>query len=101
MSNPRWTIGMKAVNPNGRPKKSVLTPEGILERLMLRYFTPNRVTKMLRTQSNTYQLNFYIDGNKILAASKTKIDNLSEAEINRLHDQIMEALEKQQHGKAV
>ncbi len=34
MGNPLWKAGMKAVNPEGRPKRSVRTPQAMLERFI-------------------------------------------------------------------
>ncbi len=91
MSNPLWKAGMTAVNPAGRPKHSVRTIEGVHERLILGYFTNNRVKKILKTLPDKDQLNFYTMSLNILLP-KRSIEGMSAADVDKLHDQLMTAI---------
>ncbi len=89
MANPQWHTGMKAVNPNGRPKNinSVLTTRGLVERFVKRNITPNKLTKMFNSFSEEKKLSFLLELLPYVMAKKSP-DSLDETVINQLYEKL-------------
>ncbi len=57
MANPLWKVGMESANATGRPKHSVRTVKGMVERFVKRNITPNKLQKMFDALSEKDKLN--------------------------------------------
>lgn len=101
MANPLWKAGMAPVNPAGRPKRSVTTVKGMVERFVIRNITPNKLQKMFNVLSEKDKLNMLTELLPYVAAKQSSVDGMSNADVDRLYNDLMAAIENQQNAKAV
>ena len=101
MANPLWHTGMKAVNPAGRPKHSVRTVKGMVERFVKRNITPNKLQKMFNELTEKDKFNMLTELLPYVAAKQGGVDGMSEADVNKLYDQLMTAIENRNDKAAV
>lgn len=94
MANPLWKAGMKAQNPHGRPRHSVTTVKGMVERFVKRNITPNKLQKMFDGLNELQKLNMLTELLPYVASKQSATDGLSSAEIDKLYAEIMEAVNK-------
>jgi lipopolysaccharide biosynthesis regulator YciM len=98
MGNPMWVAGGKSANPTGRPKASVRTIKGMVERFVRRNITPNKLQKMYATLSVKEQMEMLMH---LLpyAIAKQSPEGISSEEVDRLYHMVEEALKAKQHGQ--
>lgn len=94
MANPLWKVGMKAVNPAGRPKHSVRTVKGMVERFVLRNITPNKLQKMFNVLNEKEKLNMLTELLPYVAAKQSSIDGMSASDVDKVYEDLMNAIEK-------
>ncbi len=92
MSNPLWKAGMTAVNPAGRPKHSVTTVKGMVERFIKRNITPNKLQKMFNVLNEKEKLNMLTELLPYVSAKETSVNNMSSADVDRLYNELMTAI---------
>jgi hypothetical protein len=99
MANPLWKIGTSG-NPEGRPRHSVRTVKGMVERFVKKNVTPNKLQKMYDTLTEQQKLNMLTELLPYVAA-KVPTEGLSNADIDTLYDRITQSLKpKQDAAKA-
>ncbi len=94
MANPLWKAGMSPVNPLGRPKSSVRTVKGMVERFIKRNITPNKLQRMFNVLSEKEKLNMLTELMPYVAAKQSSVDGLSSADVDQLYEQLMKAIEE-------
>lgn len=91
MANPLWKAGMKPVNPLGRPKNSVTTPAGMLERFVKRHITPNKLKVLFDKLTANQQADFLIQTMPYIMAKKMP-DSISSNEVDELYEKLERAI---------
>jgi hypothetical protein len=99
MANPLWKAGMEAVNPAGRPRHSVRTVRGMVERFVKRNITPNKLQKMYDTLTEQQKLDMLTQLLPYVAA-KVPTEGLTNADIDELYNKITQALKTHGNAKA-
>ena len=89
MANPNWQIGMKAVNAQGRPKNSVTTVRGMVERFVKRNITPNRLQKMYNALTELQKMQMLQELLPYVIARRPA-ETLDESMINDLYKRLKE-----------
>ena len=92
--NPLFKIG--AANPYegaGRPKHSVRTVKGMVERFIKRNITPNKLQKMFNALTEKDKLNMLLELLPYTAPKQTTT-GLSGEDVDQLYNRLMEAIEK-------
>jgi hypothetical protein len=98
MSNPLFVAGQQSPNPSGRPKHSVRSVKGMVERFVRRNMTPNRLSRIFDELSARDQAEL-LTALLPYVISKQPTDAINQEEIERLHAMLQEALNKEEHGK--
>ncbi len=96
--NPLWKAGMAPQNPNGRPRHSVTTIKGMVERFIKRNITPNKLQVMFDGLTEQQKLNMLTELLPYVTPKQTA-DGLTSAQIDEAYNRLMQATK--QHGKAV
>lgn len=89
MANPAWEKGCKSANPAGRPKNSVRTVKGMVERFVKRNITPNRLQKMFDGLTDLQKLNMLTELLPYVAPKQTA-EGISGEEIDKLYEKIQQ-----------
>jgi hypothetical protein len=99
MANPLWVPGSKSANPNGRPRHSVRTVKGMVERFIKRNITPNKLQVMydgLTVQQKLDMLTELLP----YVAPRQSADGLTPSQIDEAYERLVKAMEaKEKHGK--
>lgn len=84
-------VAGKSGNPSGRPKHSVKTVRGMVERFIKRNMTPTKLQRMFATLSEKDRLEMLM---QLLpyALAKQSPDSLTKEEIDRLYESIKNEL---------
>src|SRR5687768_10287980 len=87
MANPLWIPGSKSANPTGRPKSSVRSVRGMVERFVRRNITPNKLQKMFNSLTSTQQIEMLL---QLLpyAIAKQSPEGLNEQQIDELYSKL-------------
>ncbi len=101
MANPLWKVGMKSVNPTGRPKASFRSVKGLVERFVIRNITPNKLQKMYDTLNEKDKLNMLTELLPYVAAKQSSVDGLSASDVDKLHDELIKAIQSNDKARAV
>ena len=99
MANPGLIKGMVPLNPNGRPKNSVRSIKGMLERFVRRNASPRQLQKMfdgLREQQKLEMITEILP----YVLPKQQADSISHDEINKLYDLLKEKANNETKSKA-
>jgi hypothetical protein len=99
MASPLWIPG-KSANPSGRPKHSVRTVKGMVERFVKRNITPNKLQKMFDALTDTQKLDMLTELLPYVAPKMGTTDGLSATDIDTLYDNLMKAIEGKTNAKA-
>ena len=100
MANPLWIPGSESANPSGRPKYSVRSTKGMIERFVRRNITPNKLSRIFDKLSPTEQADLLM--NLIpYVVPKQSAEAINQEEIERLHEMLETALKEKQHDKAI
>jgi hypothetical protein len=91
MANPLWKVGQPSANPTGRPKHSVRTVKGMVERFIKRNITPNKLQVMFNALSEKDKLNMLTELLPYVAPKQTG-ETINAEDVDRLYDKVMEAL---------
>ncbi len=94
MANPLWKAGNPSANPAGRPKHSVRTVKGMVERFVKRNITPNKLQKMFDALSEKERLNMLTELLPYVASKMGSCDSLSAADVDSLYSNLMAEIEK-------
>ncbi len=100
MANPLWKAGMESANKAGRPKHSVKTVKGLVERFVLRNITPNKLQKMFNSLTEKDKLNMLTELLPYVAPKQASTDGLSASDIDTMYDKLMQAIENKTHVQA-
>ena len=98
MSNPLWKVGMKPQNPLGRPKHSVTTPAGMLERFVKRHITPNKLKVLFDKLTPNGQADFLIQTMPYIMAKKMP-DSISASDVDELYAKLEAAINDNDNAK--
>lgn len=100
MANPLWKAGMQPQNPAGRPRYSVTTIKGMVERFVKRNITPNKLQRMYNTLSVKDQLQLLTE---LLPYTlpKQAAESLGAGDIDALYDKVMESLKTNANAQVV
>jgi hypothetical protein len=99
MANPLWVPGSKSANPNGRPRHSVRTVKGMVERFIKRNITPNKLQVMYDGLTVQQKLSMLTELLPYVAPRQTA-ESLSSSDIDTMYEKIMQALKNKEHAKA-
>jgi hypothetical protein len=96
--NPLWKAGMTPVNPAGRPKHSIRTASGMLERFIIRNISPQALKKLFGKLSPNEQANFLLQCLPYIM-SKKSTESLSAEDIDALYEKVTEAMKNNTYEK--
>ena len=100
MANPGLVKGMIPLNPNGRPKNSVRSIKGMLERFMRRNASPRQLQKMYDKLTENQKLEMITQILPYVLA-KPQADSLSVHEIEELYSKLEQTVKDAATKKAV
>ncbi len=93
MGNPLWITGNKSANPAGRPKHSVRTVKGMVERFVKNNMTPNKLKKLFGQLTPSQQAEMLM---QLLPYTLGKVptESISPEEVDKLHRMVEETVKK-------
>lgn len=75
----------------GRPKYSVRTPQGMIERFLKRNISPTKLQKLFNQLSASQQADFLIQVMPYIVAKKAP-DSISASEVDRLYEKLEQTI---------
>ena len=100
MPNPLWVPGSSSANPSGRPKNSVRTIKGMVERFVRRNISPNRLQKMYAGLSARDQVDMLLQLLPYAIAKQTN-DGISNEEVEKLYALVEKAIKQNENRAAI
>jgi hypothetical protein len=94
-----WAVG-KSGNPTGRPRHSVRTVKGMVERFIQKNITPNKMQKMYDSLTSSQQLEMLTTLLPYIIP-KQSTESLSTDQIDELYEKITQALKQTQSNAKV
>jgi len=95
MSNPMWVAGGKSANPAGRPKNSVRTVKGMVERFVRRNITPNKLQKMFGPLNEKDKIDMLLQLLPYVMAKQSS-EGINQEEVEKLHEMLENALKQKE-----
>lgn len=100
MANPLWKAGQTSPNPTGRPRGSVRTIKGMVQRFVSKNITPNRLQVMYDKLTENQKLEMLM---QLLpyVIPKQQPDSLTSAEIDELYQKLEQTVRDATAAKKV
>lgn len=92
MANPLWKVGMKSANPAGRPKDSVRTPKGMLERFLLKALKPSELKRLYERLPDKEKASFIVQTLPYIMPRQSSVDGMSAQDVDKIYSEIMATL---------
>lgn len=92
MANPLWKVGMKSANPGGRPKDSIRTPKGMLERFLLKALKPSELKGLYERLPDREKASFIVQTLPYIMPRQSSVDGMSAQDVDKIYSEIMQTL---------
>lgn len=90
--NPNFYKGMQALPGAGRPKDSVRTPKGMLERFLLKALKPSELKKLYERLPDKDKASFITQCLPYIMPRQSSVDGMSASDVDKIYNEIMETL---------
>lgn len=90
--NPNFYKGMQALPGAGRPKVSVRTPKGMLERFLMATLKPSELKRLYERLSDKDKANFITQCLPYVMPRQSSVDGMSAQDVDKIYSEIMATL---------
>ncbi|MCO6497040.1 MAG: hypothetical protein J5I50_05195 [Chitinophagaceae bacterium] len=96
--NPNFYKGMQALPGAGRPKVSVRTPKGMLERFLMKALKPSELKNLYERLPDKEKASFIVQTLPYIMPRQSSVDGMSAQDVDKIYSEIMATLNN--HGNA-